>query len=233
MGRAVARGLVEAGAHVAIMDIKPDPDEAATGTGTVTYHEGDVTDEPFVKEAIASAARHAGRLDFLVNTTGVLWFGEDTSCVDMDMAVWDRVLAINLKSFALTSRHAVPHMKATGRGAMVHIASTDATRGDSRPQDAYGAAKAGVLRLSKSLAIQFAGDGIRSNAILPGPVHTPMQARWNNDPEAMAAINSHVPLGRVGKAEDIANAVFFLLSDRASWITGTELIVDGGCMAKP
>ena len=233
MGLAIVRNLAAEGAQVTVMDIKPEPVELAGSKGKVDYHQGDVTDEAFVRDVVERTTRKTGRLDYLVNTTGVLWFDRDKSCVEMDMAVWDRVLDINLKSFALTARHAIPHMKATGGGAMVHIASTDAARGDERPQDAYGAAKAGVVRLSKSLAIQFAGDGIRSNTILPGPVHTPMQARWDNNSEAIAAINSHVPLGRVGEAEDIANAALFLLSDKASYITGTELIVDGGCMAKP
>ena len=124
-------------------------------------------------------------------------------------------------------------MKRSGGGAMVHIASVDALRGDSKPQDAYGAAKAGVVRLSKSLAIQFADDGIRSNTILPGPVISPMQARWENNPEALEAIRAYVPLGRPGAVQDVANAVLFLLSEKASFITGTELIVDGGCVAKP
>ena len=115
----------------------------------------------------------------------------------------------------------------------VHIASIDALRGDEQPQDAYGASKAGVIRLSKSLAIQFAKDGIRSNTILPGPVLSPMQARWEGDPIAFNAIERYVPLGRVGQTQDIANACLFLLSEEASFITGTELAVDGGCLAKP
>ena len=233
MGHQVASDLAEDGACVAVMDIKPEPPGSPASAGRVVHYQGDVTDEAFVKGVIDRTAGEAGRLDFLVNTTGVLWFDRDKSCVDIDMEVWDRVLAINVKSFALTARHAIPHMKSSGGGAMVHIASTDAIRGDDKPQDAYGVAKAGVVRLSKSLAIQFARDGIRSNTILPGPIHTPMQARWDNNPGAMAAINQHVPLGRVGLAEDISNAVLFLLSDKAGYITGTELIVDGGCMAKP
>lgn len=233
MGLQVARDLADEGAHVAILDLKEPPADLASTEGAVTYHQGDVTDEAFVCETFAQIADATGRLDYLVNTTGVLWFDRDLSCVDIDMAVWDRVLAINVTSFALTARHAVPRMKATGGGAMVHIASTDALRGDDKPQDAYGVAKAGIVRLSKSLAIQFARDGIRSNTVMPGPVHTPMQARWDDNPEALAAICDHVPLGRVGLSADIASAVLFLLSDKASYITGTELVVDGGCMAKP
>jgi len=233
MGLCVAQDLLAAGASVTVMDIKPGPGELTAAGGQARYHQGDVTDEALVRRVIDGTAEESGRLDYLVNCTGVLWFDRDRSCTEMDMDVWDRVLAINLKSFALTARYAVPQMKQSGGGAMVHIASIDALRGDNKPQDAYGAAKAGVVRLSKSLSIQFARDNIRSNTILPGPVVSPMQARWEDNPEALEAISAYVPLGRPGAVQDIANAVLFLLSDKASFITGTELIVDGGCMAKP
>ena len=233
MGLNIANDLIAAGAHVALADIKPEPDGVADGPGGAAYHQGDVTDEGFVAGVVAATVGAHGRLDYLVNTTGVLWFDRDESLVDIDMDVWDRVLEINLKSHALTARHAIPEMKKAGGGAMVHIASIDALRGDGNPQDAYGASKAALLRLSKSIAIQFAGDGIRSNAILPGPVASPMQARWEAGGEALAAVAEHVPLGRVGTTQDIADACLFLLSDRASFITGAELVVDGGCLAKP
>lgn len=233
MGLCVANELVAAGADVTVLDLKPRPVDLAAGPGSVTYAQGDVTDEAFVTANIESAAVTTGRLDYLVNTTGVLWFDRDRSVTEMDMDVWDRVLQINLKSIAYTVRAAVPLMKKSGGGAMVHISSCDALRGDDRPQDAYGASKAALVRLSKSIAIQFAKDGIRSNTILPGPVMSPMQARWEGNNAALDAISSHVPLGRVGVPQDIADAVMFLLSDKASFITGTELIVDGGCMAKP
>ena len=233
MGLQVANDLVQQGVRVAVIDVKDAPDELRQGEGEAAYHQGDVTDEDFVRSVIQGFEAGAGRLDYLVNTTGVLWFDRDKSCVDMDMDVWDRVLAINVKSFALTARYAVPAMKRTGGGAMVHISSMDALRGDDKPQDAYGVSKAGVIRLSKSLAIQFAGDGIRSNCILPGPIQSPMQARWDGNDSAMEAINSYVPLGRVGQVDDIASAVLFLLSDKASYITGVDLPIDGGCLAKP
>ncbi len=233
MGLNIANDLIAAGAHVALADLKPEPDAIAGGPGGAAYHQGDVTDEDFVAGVVAATVAAHGRLDCLVNTTGVLWFDRDCSLVDIDMEVWDRVIEINLKSHALTARHAIPEMKKTGGGAMVHIASIDALRGDEKPQDAYGASKAALLRLSKSIAIQFAGDGIRSNAILPGPVMSPMQARWEGRDEVLAALAEYVPLGRVGTTQDIADACLFLLSDRASFITGAELVVDGGCLAKP
>jgi 3-oxoacyl-[acyl-carrier protein] reductase len=233
MGLQIASDLIEAGAHVTMLDLKDKPDGIPSGPGSSRYVQGDVTDEDVVKGAVAETVAAHGRLDHLVNTTGVLWFDRDKSCTEMDMDVWDRVLAINVKSFALTARHCIPEMKKSGGGSMVHFASTDAMRGDDKPQDAYGCSKAAVVRLSKSLAIQFAKQGIRSNTILPGPVHTPMQARWDNNEEIQTAIANHVPIGRIGKAEDMANACLFLLSDKASYITGTELIVDGGMMAMP
>ena len=233
MGLNIANDLLRAGAHVTILDIKPEPDDLQSGHGSATYLQGDVTDGDFVERAVEQAATAHDRLDFLVNTTGVLWFDRDCSIVDMDMDIWDRVMEINLKSIALTIRHAVPLMKRSGGGAMVHISSMDAMRGDTKPQDAYGAGKAALIRLSKSIAIQFAGDNIRSNTILPGPIQSPMQERWQDNPDALGAIADFVPLGRVGTTQDIADACLFLLSDKASYITGTELAVDGGCLAKP
>lgn len=232
MGLNIANDLIRAGAFVALADLKPAP-EFAGGPGKGTYHQGDLTDEAFVKQVIEAHYESRGRLDFLVNSTGVLWFDRDLSLVEMDMDVWDRVLAINLKSHALTARHAIPLMQKTGGGAMVHISSCDGLRGDDHPQDAYGASKAAVIRLSKSIAIQFARDGIRSNAILPGPVMSPMQKRWEGNHDAIDAVSRHVPLGRIGATRDIANGCLFLLSDEASFITGTELVIDGGVLAKP
>ena len=233
MGLNIANDLIAAGAHVTLLDLKPRPETLAEGPGSATYHQGDATDEAFVEAAIGDVVATHGGLDYLVNTTGVLWFDRDKSIVDMDMDVFDQVMAINLKSHALTARHAIPAMKASGGGAMVHIASIDALRGDNKPQDAYGASKAALIRLSKSLAIQFAGDGIRSNSILPGPIQSPMQERWEGKDDVLADIAAFVPVGRVGVTQDISDACLFLLSDKASFITGTELIVDGGCTALP
>ncbi len=229
-GLAIAKDLIAAGAEVGLADLKAAPPNIPDGH---LYHQGDLTDPAFVARAVAETVARFGRLDYLVNTAGVLWFDRDTSFADMDLAVWDRVLAINLKSFVLTARFAVPEMKRAGGGAMVHFSSIDALCGDPRPQDAYGAAKAAVIRLSKSIAVQFAGDGIRSNAILPGGTLSPMQTRWKDDPQAAGQAAAHVPLGRLGTPQDMSAACLFLLSDKASYITGTELIVDGGVTALP
>ncbi len=115
---------------------------------------------------------------------------------------------------------------------MVHIASVDALRADIKPQDAYASSKAAIIRFSKSIAVQFAADNIRSNCILPGPVLSPMQERWQDNAEAQSSVAGTIPLGRLGTTQDQSNACLFLLSDKASFITGTELIVDGGVTAK-
>jgi NAD(P)-dependent dehydrogenase (short-subunit alcohol dehydrogenase family) len=182
---------------------------------------------------MAETFRPDGRLDFLVNAAGVLWFDRDRSLLDVDLEIWERVIRINLTGGMLAARHAIPLMQKSGGGAMVHISSTQCLRGDDRPQDAYQVSKAGILALSKSIAVQFAKDGIRSNVLLPSATDSPMQARWQADPALKARTAAAVPLGRVGTTQDMADACLFLLSDRASFITGTELLVDGGRMALP
>ena len=150
----------------------------------------------------------------------------------IDPRVWDEVLRINLTAAMIAARVALPHMRRTG-GAMVHVSSTQCYRGDGRPQDAYQVSKAGLLALSKSIAVQFAAEGVRSNVVVPGPTRSPLQRRWDVDPNAEHAVAASIPLGRVGSTADLAEAILFLLSDRAAWITGVELIVDGGLLARP
>ena len=228
MGLNIANDLISKGAHVVLADIKPKPEDIREGPGRSIYCRGDLSSEKFVSEVVKGAVEAFERLDYLVNSVGVLWFGRDGSLLDMDLAVWDRVMDVNLKSFVLTSRHAIPVMRASGGGAIVHFSSTQALRGDTAPQDAYGASKGAILSLSKSIAIQFARDRIRSNVILPGSTMSPMQKRWEGKEEEVAR---NIPIGRVGTTQDQANACLFLLSDEASFITGSELIVDGGATA--
>ncbi len=232
MGLAIANALIDAGCRVGMADLKLEPvGDISTGPGDHLYFKGDLSEETFVETAVNVTSNTFGGLDYLVNTAGVLWLDRDKSVIEMDMDVWDRVMAINLKSFALTSRFAIPHMKVQG-GAIVHFSSIDATGGDAPSQDAYGASKAAVIRLAKSLAIQFAGDGIRSNVILPGPTMSPMQERWQGDDGAQKQVADFVPLGRLGTLGDMADACLFLLSDQAGYITGAEIPVDGGITAR-
>ena len=230
MGLQIARDLIAAGAQATLFDVKPAPEDLPAGA---RYAQADLRSEEAVAQAMAASGEDAGRLDYLVNAAGVLLLGRDRSLVDMDLDVWDDVLAINLKGAAIAARHAIPLMKRSGGGTMVHISTIQCVRGDNAPQDAYQASKAGLIAMSKSIAIQFAADGIRSNTILPGPTQTPMQQRWLDTPALKQATAAAVPLGRVGTPRDMADAALFLLSDSASFVTGTELVVDGGVLAKP
>jgi 3-oxoacyl-[acyl-carrier protein] reductase len=228
MGYETAAMLVAEGAEVVMIDLK-EPSGLPEGAGRAQFAQGDVTDWPFIQDVFDGLSR----LDHLVNAAGVLLFGEDVSAIDIDLKVWDRVMDVNLKAMVLTMKAAVPMMQGNRGGSIVNIASTQCLRGDPKPQDAYQASKAGVIALTKSIAIQYAHAGIRANCVLPGQTWTPMQMRWDTDPAAAKRAAEHVPLGRVGQAEDMAAAVLFLLSDRASFITGTELTVDGGVTALP
>ncbi len=233
MGLAIANHLIQRGVNVCLSDIKSEPNEIATGPGQSIYVQADLSDVAAVETTVAHTLDKFGRIDYLANPMGVLWFDKDKSAVDIDLSVWDAVLNINLRATVLLVQQVIPQMKKLGGGAIVHFSSVDALRGDDKPQDAYGAAKAALIRLSKSLAIQFAKNNIRSNVILPGQTMTPMQDRWKDKLDLQAAAGKRVPLGRLANAEDMANACLFLLSDNAQYITGTELIVDGGVTAHP
>ena len=232
MGEAIALALLKAGAAVTAIDLKPQPSTLGGFGDRLSFHQGDLSDAAFVDATFAQAGEARGSIDYLANVAGVLWFGRDKSVLDMDMDTWDKVFSINLRAVALTSRAAVPYMRKTGRGgAMVHFSTIQWYRGDPNPQDAYQASKAGVCALSKSLAMQLAGEGIRSNAICPGMTLTPLQARWDNE-DVLKAVADYAPLGRIGTPQDMANAALFLLSDASGYITGIELAVDGGLLMR-
>lgn len=230
MGLALAQALLKSGASVLLIDVKDKPKEIIEGD-TCVYAKGDLTNPKFVTDAVDAAFKKFGRIDYLANVAGVLWFGKDVSLLDIDLDMWDQVMNINLKSMVHTVRATVPHMRKSKGASMVHFSTIQCLRGDSKPQDAYVAGKAGVIAMSKSIAMQLAADGIRSNVIYPGVTQTPMQARWDTE-EKVKQVADYVPIHRVGTPEDMANAAMFLLSDGASYITGADLVVDGGLMLK-
>ncbi len=231
MGLAITRALLNEGANVAGLDAQKI-DALDEDQERFMRFKGSVADWLFVSRAFKEAHAEFGRIDYLVNVAGVLWFDRDVSVETIDLEVWNEVLSINLTGCAHTIRAAAPLMKDEG-GAMVHFSTIQALRGDDKPQDAYQASKAGLIALSKSVAVQYAANNIRSNCILPGPTVSPMQARWEENPDQLSALEAAIPLGRAGSVEDMANACMFLLSDQASFITGTELVVDGGLLALP
>ena len=233
MGLEISKKLSQNNISVLMLDLKNPSNDFLKKNINCEFKKVDVTNLKSMKTHIDKFYKKNKRVDYLVNTTGVLWFDKDISAVNIDDKIWDKVFKINLKSMMYLSKIVVPLMKQNNFGSMVHLSSIDALSGDDKPQDAYGASKAAMIRLSKSFAIQFANNKIRSNIILPGPVDTGMQIRWKKNPKSKKNLEKIIPLNKVGKPEDIANASMFLLSDQANYITGTELIVDGGITSKP
>lgn len=230
IGEEIAFQYLAAGGSVTAVDVKPCAQRLSEFGKRLNYQQADITDAALVKALIDGGVQKFGRLDHLANVAGVLWFGRDKSLFEMDMDTWDQVFDINLKSMVYTIKAATPHIRATGAGgAMVHFSTIQWMRGDRAPQDAYQTSKAAVCALSKSVAMQLAQDGIRSNAICPGATVTPLQARWDSQ-EKLDRVADWVPLKKVGAPLDLAVAALFLLSDGAGYITGTELIVDGGAL---
>ena len=232
MGLATISLLLKYNVDILALDIQK-PNKKLHQNKRVTYRQIDLVNELELTRTIKEFIKKYKRIDYLVNTTGVLWFGKDVSAVDLDLRVWDQVFDINLKTMVLVSKLIIPVMKKNKFGSMVHISSVDALSGDDKPQDAYGASKAAMIRLSKSLAIQFGSFNIRSNCILPGAVETPMQSRWKKIPNAKKNLKEFMPIKKVIQPKGIAEGIIFLLSDQSEYITGTELIIDGGLTARP
>jgi NAD(P)-dependent dehydrogenase (short-subunit alcohol dehydrogenase family) len=230
MGYRIAADLAKAGAQVFAVDVKeppaPDPDGA---TRSVNYLQFDVTDEPRVAEALGEAYAACGRLDYVVNAAGVGWFDRDGSVATIDRGVWQRVLDVNLTAAMLVCRHALPLVRRTGGGAFVHVASVAGLRTADGPMDAYQVSKAGLISLSRALALQYGPLGIRSNTVCPGAILTPMiQPLYDEDPARAQRMANRTPLRRLGTVADVSSACQFQLSDEAAFITGIDLVVDGG-----
>lgn len=236
MGREASLLFAQEGARIIVCDIN---DTAARETvalvekagGKAVAAVGDVALEADVKRMVDGGVSAFGALHVLYNNAGVLWKDKDRSVLETDGAQWDRVMAINLKSVFWVTKHGIPHLRAAGGGSIILVGSVSALAGFTRAQDAYTAAKGALISLNKSLAIQFAKDNIRSNVIHPGIVETPLQAPYLTD-ELRAEFKTGIPLGRIGQPRDIANAALFLASDESGFMTGAEMIVDGGFMAQ-
>ena len=230
IGLDVTKKLAKLKIKVLILDInKPN----ISKNKFIYFEKVDLSNENEINQAINKFIKKEKRIDYIVNAAGVLWFDKDIGLEKIKNDIWDKVFTINLKSMLIVIKKILPNMKKNKFGSIVNISSIDALSGDDKPQEAYGASKAAMIRLSKSIAIQYANKNIRSNSILPGPVDTPMQKRWKKNPNAKKNLTKIIPLQRVGKPENIADTVLFLLSEQSCYITGTEIIVDGGLKARP
>ena len=232
IGLSIVKKLIENKIKVIILDINA-PNKKVLLSKLVEFKKTDLSDYRSLQSSLKEIKKKNKKIDYVINAAGVLWFDKDISLEKISINTWEKVLAINLNSIVIVLQTILPLMKKNKFGSIVHISSIDALSGDDKPQDAYGTSKAALLRLSKSISIQYAGKNIRSNSILPGPIETPMQKRWKTNPKAKKDLSKIIPLQRVGNPADIANSTIFLLSDESSFITGTELIVDGGLTARP
>lgn len=235
MGRSASVLFAREGASVLIFDIN---EKAARETEKMIKDEGgkcavfigDVSKEKDVKAGVEEAVKQFGKLNILYANAGVLWKDRDKSVIETTEENWDIVQAINLKGAFFLTKHGIPYLKKAGGGSIILVGSISALVGFTLAQDSYTCAKGALISLCKSLAVQFGPDNIRCNIIHPGMVETPLQEPYLT-PEKKKAIAESLPLRRLGKPEDIAYTALFLASDESSWMTGAEIIVDGGFIA--
>ncbi len=233
MGRVAAEMFAREGAKLVLADVTEEACEDAARVireagGEATAVVADVSKENDARAMVDRAVTTYGRLDVLYNNAGVMP-AADHSVVDTDVATWDKVMAVNVRGVFLGCKYAIPQMIEQGSGSIINIASFVAILGCSVPQDAYTASKGAVLSLTRSLAVQFGPKGIRTNAICPGPVETPLLMDWLvKDEEAKRIRLARNPTGRFGKPEEIVYAAIYLASDESRWTNGTSMVVDGG-----
>jgi NAD(P)-dependent dehydrogenase (short-subunit alcohol dehydrogenase family) len=223
IGRASVELFATEGAHVVGIDLGGEGH-----ADSELFLTADLSDEEQVRRSYAETAERFGRIDVLFNNAGISP-PDDDSILTTDLAAWQRVQEVNLTSVYLCCRFGIPHLQARGGGSIINTASFVAVLGSATSQISYTASKGGVLAMSRELAVQFAREGIRVNALCPGPVNTPLlQELFAKDPERAARRLVHVPLGRFAEPEEIASAALFLASDDASFVTATTFLVDGG-----
>jgi NAD(P)-dependent dehydrogenase (short-subunit alcohol dehydrogenase family) len=232
MGRSEAIIFAREGAKVVVADIleaegRDVVDHIAKAGGQARFAKLDVTREADWQAAVEAAVAGFGKLDILVNNAGISGSGPDT----LSVPVWDTVMEINAKGVFLGMKYAIPALQRAGGGAIVNISSISGFVGQNRIHMAYNASKGAVRIMTKSAAVQYAQDGIRVNSVHPGVLPPMRTSQASADPEWRAKMLRAVPLRREGRVEEVAHAVLFLASDEASYITGTELVVDGGLLA--
>ncbi len=228
IGLATVRRLAAEGARVVVADIDADSGKAAADEVDGLFVRTDVTAEDEVEALFAAAVDTYGSVDVAFNNAGISP-PEDDSILDTGLDAWRRVQEVNLTSVFLCCKAVIPHMRRQGRGAIVNTASFVAVMGAATSQISYTASKGGVLAMTRELGVQFAREGIRVNALCPGPVNTPLlRELFAKDPERAARRLVHIPVDRFAEAEEIAAAVAFLASDDSSFVNATDFLVDGG-----
>jgi NAD(P)-dependent dehydrogenase (short-subunit alcohol dehydrogenase family) len=228
IGLATARRFRDEGAAVVVVDVSAEAGAAAAAEVGGEFVAVDVTDEAAVRDLFAHVVATHGRLDIAFNNAGISP-PDDDSILDTGLDAWERVQRVNLTSVYLCCKYAIPHMQAQGRGSIINTASFVALMGAATSQISYTASKGGVLALTRELGVQFAREGIRVNALCPGPVNTPLlRELFAKDPERAARRLVHIPMGRFAEPEEIAAAVAFLASDDSSFMTANTFVVDGG-----
>ena len=232
MGRVAALLFAREGAKVIVAerDAKTGEETAADvqkAGGEALFAPVDVAEEDQVKRMVAATVERFGAVHVLYNNAGIMP-GDDGAVTDISEQTWDKILDVNLKSAFFCCKYAIPEMIKAGGGSIINVASFVAILGCTVPQDAYTASKGGMISLTKSLAVQYAKQGIRANAICPGPIETPLlRTLWTSEEERNKRLN-RIPLGRFGAPEDIVYLALYLASDEASWTTGSVMLVDGG-----
>jgi NAD(P)-dependent dehydrogenase (short-subunit alcohol dehydrogenase family) len=235
MGRAASELFAREGARVVVADfIEPAGRatvEAITAAGgEAAFVPVDVADEQAVAAMIAFATDTYGALHVLYNNAGI-FPADDGGVVETAESTWEQVMAVNLKGVWLGCKHGVPALVESGGGSIINVASFVALMGAATAQIAYTASKGGVLSMTREVAVEYARRGIRANALCPGPIDTPLLAELLADPVARQRRMVHIPMGRLGQAEELAKAALFLASDDSSFMTGAALVVDGGISA--
>jgi len=236
-GREGACLFAQEGAQVVVADIdKKAADETVRlierRKGQALAVVGDVGVERDVKRMIAAAVKRFRALHILYNNAGVLWKDRDRSVLETTEDNWDKVQAINLKGPFFVAKHGIPHLIRSGGGSIINIGSVSALAGFTTAQDSYTCAKGALISLTKSLAIQFARQNVRCNIIHPGIIETPMQAPYLTDPAKRKSFEDGIPLGRIAHPREIASVALFLASDDSSYVTGAEIVADGGFTAQ-
>jgi NAD(P)-dependent dehydrogenase (short-subunit alcohol dehydrogenase family) len=232
MGREAALLFSDEGARVCAADVDLDgARDVADAARDAFAYQVDVADEQSVRAMMDATAERYGGIDVLYNNAGISP-DDDASVLETSVEAWDRVQAVNTKGVFLCCKHGIPHLQRRGGGSVINVASFVALVGAATSQISYTASKGAVLALTRELAVQFARENIRVNALCPGPVETPLLLSiYGDDPAALERRRAHWPTGRLAKPREVVNGALFLASDESSYVTGSTFLVDGALTA--